>query len=797
LALARILPWGSGMKLRRSLTIPGLLLVALNSFACGGDDGSSGSSPATNGGSGGSAAAAGNGSGGKSATGNGVVGIRSFSSSDDVVEAGSEVTLSWQLDGEPDELLLDGKDVLGQSSLEVTPQRRQRFELVARYGAETFSVDVEIAARGIALLAGSERGAGNFDGDLDEARFRGPAAVTYDADGNLYVGDYSDCTVRKVDTEGNVTTIAGSPLACDGADGKGSDGHFRAVVDLAAAEDGTVYVADGYGKTIRRIAPDGMVTTLAGKDEQGDAVDGTGEQARFDFPASLELLPNGDLLVADSAAYAIRRVTPEGVVTTEYGVLGQQGSSDSPEQLLFKSPTAIVRNDAGNLYVADGCEIRKITPTGTVSHYVGNPLHECGHNYSSVTQTRLSYLYSIGVDGDGNVFFQDTASNQLLHVVDGYVEIFSGKESTYYDMPQDGTRSSAIVSMIWGMTTSPEGELVLAERYSDRVRKVDAQGNVRSFVGQATPVGDTDGPIGLSRLGLARDLLADANGNLLVVDAQQNSLRAIDANGTMTTVAGGNGVGWFDAAAPDALFDYPSGVVAGEDGNYFIVDASGVRELTSERMVETFAGTPGAEEPSDGEPGIGALGGGGKLVRAGDAYYLADSWGHSIRRIDADGSITTIAGAGFSDYLDGTGTDAAFYWPESIALLPDGDLVVADAGNYVLRRVTTDGKVTTLAGVAHEGGYADGPEGEGRLGYVSDLAVAPNGDVFMVDFSFHLIRKLSADGVLSTVAGTPGRSGIALGGLPGSLLAPQAIELSPDGDLFVGSGAAVLQITAP
>src|SRR5690606_300744 len=106
-------------------------------------------------------------------------------------------------------------------------------------------------------------------------RFESPAVLTYDAAGNLYVGDWWDCTIRKIDTEGNVTTLPGDPLACDGQDGQGKDAHFGGVAGLAAADDGTLYVADGRGMTIRKIDPEGNVTTLAGKFNEAGAVDGT------------------------------------------------------------------------------------------------------------------------------------------------------------------------------------------------------------------------------------------------------------------------------------------------------------------------------------------------------------------------------------------------------------------------------------------------------------------------------------------------------------------------------------------
>lgn len=719
-----------------------------------------------------------------------------FSASHLQVEYGERVRLSWTLPKAPDELLLDGVDVLGEDGADVLPERRQTFTLTVRFGSIVVNKHVTVAARGVALLGGSERGAGYRDGFANDARFQGVSDAAYDTSGNLYIADAGNCSIRKLGTDGQVATVAGTPLSCQARDGFGKEAGFRTPYHLAVADDGTIYVSDLQARAIRRVTPSGEVSTLAGALDQPGAVDGQGGAARFQSPSDMLLLPSGDLLVVDAGNYAIRRVTPEGVVTTAYGILGSSGSDDAPTPT-FSYPSSIARAADGTLYVADRCRVRRIALNGTVSNFAGTSI--CDPYYSGLAQSRFGYIYGIAVTETGDVYLGDSGTDQLIRISGETVTVVAGKAGMDGDLV-DGFGTQAKFGRIYGLTLAPDGNITLGDYFSGRVRGVSQDGLVSTLAGQITPYGSVDGPIGVSRFGQVQGLFVDADDSVVVADSSQNRIRRITPSGESTTLAGQGIAGTFDGPASDALFWWPSGVVGTDEGTYYVLDGAGLVRKLEAGTVTTFAGTVGLDGGVDGPPGVGALAGGGRGVVAGDGHlYVADSWGNAIRRILPNGTIELLAGSvdGGSGADDGKGPLARFNDPADIAVDDDGALLVLDAQNYTIRRVTLDGEVTTLAGVPGQMGPKDGPLGEGLLGYCQGIGRAPSGDLYIADTYSHTVRRLSKGGVLSTIAGRVGRPGISVGAFPGGLFEPRDVAVTSQGDLIVTTGAAVLQLTAP
>ncbi|HVU36637.1 MAG TPA: NHL repeat-containing protein, partial [Opitutaceae bacterium] len=200
---------------------------------------------------------------------------------------------------------------------------------------------------GLALTPGSDDGAGSL------ARFRAPSSLVIDSAGNLIVSDSGNNTLRKVTPDGAVTTIAGLAGAAGSADGPALQARFNSPWGLAIDKAGNLYVADSGNDAIRKITPGGVVTTLAGLAGVAGSTDGTGGAARFYGPAGVAVDPDGDILVADSGNLAIRRVTPSGVVTTVGGNFHIQSADGIGSDAQFWYPSAIVTDSVGNVYVAD------------------------------------------------------------------------------------------------------------------------------------------------------------------------------------------------------------------------------------------------------------------------------------------------------------------------------------------------------------------------------------------------------------------------------------------------------------
>ena len=230
----------------------------------------------------------------------------------------------------------------------------------------------------VSTYAGTAGVAGNVDGPALQARFGQPEGVATDAAGNVYVADAGNSSIRKIGTDGTVRTLAGSGQ-CGCVDGIGQAAQMCSPEGMAIDGAGTIFVADAGCSTIRKITPDGAVSTLAGNAGNKGRVDGLGAAARFDTPFAVALDRVGDIYVADTFNNLIRRVTPTGLVSTVAGSLGS-GARDGPGlQASFKLPTGIAADAFGNLYVADADNntIRKLSPvTGATGATVRAPSQE-------------------------------------------------------------------------------------------------------------------------------------------------------------------------------------------------------------------------------------------------------------------------------------------------------------------------------------------------------------------------------------------------------------------------------------
>src|ERR1035437_9029748 len=226
-------------------------------------------------------------------------------------------------------------------------------------------------------IAGTAGNSGGNNGTNSIAQFHWPEGITVDTNGNLYVVDNYENTIRKVAPVGTnwvVTTIAGTAGNNGSADGTNSAAQFYEPASIAMDSLGQLYVADGGNNTIRKVTPVGtnwVVSTIAGTAGSGGSADGTNGSARFNYPSGITVDTNGNLYVADSGNNTIRKLTPVGtnwVVTTIAGQVGNRGSSDGTNfAAQFYGPSSITMDGPGNLYVADSGynTIRKLTSAGT------------------------------------------------------------------------------------------------------------------------------------------------------------------------------------------------------------------------------------------------------------------------------------------------------------------------------------------------------------------------------------------------------------------------------------------------
>jgi sugar lactone lactonase YvrE len=237
----------------------------------------------------------------------------------------------------------------------------------------------------VTTLAGTASVTGSTDGAGAAASFDYPSGIATDGAGNVYVADYGNRTIRKITPAGVVTTLAGRAGARGSNDGVGAAARFDGPLAVATDGAGNLYVADLFS-TVRKITPDGMVTTFAGRRDVTGTIDGAGAAARFGFLRGIATDSAGNVYVTDHDNQTIRKITPAGVVTTLAGSAGVEGNANGPgAEARFSFPLGIAVDSAGNIYVAENFglpdnpglagklahTIRKITPAGIVSTVVG------------------------------------------------------------------------------------------------------------------------------------------------------------------------------------------------------------------------------------------------------------------------------------------------------------------------------------------------------------------------------------------------------------------------------------------
>jgi sugar lactone lactonase YvrE len=270
----------------------------------------------------------------------------------------------------------------------------------------------------VITFAGVAGGHGSTDGIGSEARFWAPFGIAADAAGNIYVADTANNTIRKMTQAGVVSTLAGLAGVAGSSDGFGSSARFRNPWGVAVDGMGNVFVADMSNDAIRKITPDGMVSTVAGQVGVSGNVDGAGAGAQFNHPFAVAVDSADNLYVSDSANNTIRKITPGGVVSTFAGLPGSTGSTDRVDNnARFSDPQGLAVDGAGNLYVADtgNHTIRKIAPRGKVTTLAGLA-GTSGTTDGNSKEARFNSSGGLAVDQSGNIYVADTSNHAVRKI---------------------------------------------------------------------------------------------------------------------------------------------------------------------------------------------------------------------------------------------------------------------------------------------------------------------------------------------------------------------------------------------
>ena len=509
------------------------------------------------------------------------------------------------------------------------------------------------------------------------------------------------------------TTYAG--VAQGATDGTGSAARFRIPSGTAVDSAGNVYVADTNNHTIRKITPAGVVTTLAGTPGVFGFNDGTGAAAQFDYPQDVAVDGSGNVFVADTGNDTIRKITPGGVVTTFAGTPTVVGSKDGTGTgALFNGPFSLVVDGSGNVFVADtgNFTIRKITPAGVVTTYAG-AVGILGSSNGTGTAANFGSPSGVAVDGSGNVFVADSTNNEIRKVAaGGVVTTLAGVATKNGSGHADGTGQTAQFNNPYGVACDSAGNVYVADTNNNTIRKVTSGGAVTTLAGTAPVIGSTDASGSAAEFFNPVGVAVDGSGNLFVADADNCTIRKVTSGGSVSTFAGIASPGSNDGTGTSARFWYPQSVSIDGSGNLFVADVnnSTIRKIAPGGVVSTLAGSAKSAASTDGTGSAARFSFPyGADVDSSGNIIVADTQNDTIRKVTPGGVVTTIAGQGGSPgSADGTGTAARFNYPYSTAVDAAGNTYIADTVNNTIRKMTAGGVVTTLAGQPQSPGSTNG-----------------------------------------------------------------------------------------
>lgn len=636
-----------------------------------------------------------------------------------------------------------------------------------------------------------------------------PLGVATDSAGNVFFTSLN--CVFKLDPNGTVTRVAGSSRPGYSGDGgpafnaelsTQSEGvtevEYSASGGLAIDRAGNIYIADSGNHRVRKVSPDGIIATVAGNGTAGYSGDGgpaTGAQLHTAVAVAVDT--EGNLYIAEDRNHRIRKVSSGGIITTVAGngTFGFSGDGGPATSARIGVPLGVAVDREGNVYIAatddffvdnDTGHIRKVSPAGIITT-VGGSVYG-GPGFVTVDSAGNLYFYERGirkvspdgiitvvpadgivaVDNAGNLYI---AGNQRIRKFSGGVITTLAGNGASGD---GGPAANAQLNLFpWGgVALDSEGSLYIASGGLG-VRKVSPDGTITTVPGTANS--NSDGyRIHGAEPNFPSTLAVDRTGDLYV--ANRNRVHKVSAGGIVTTFAGNGGEPGYSGdggPATGAQLYNTRGLALDSAGNLYIADTKRVRKVSPDGIITTAAGG-GNNDPGDGGPATRAqlnnawaidVDNAGNLYIA-DIEYNSSGGKYRVRKVSPDGIISTVAGDGTFGYSGdgGPATGAQLNGPVGLAVDSAGNLFIADTYNGRVRRVSPDGIITTVAGTGVAGYSGDGgPANSAQFGSLSGLAIDSAGNLYALDQRYNVVRllqpvrsSLAISGVTNAASNLPG-----------------------------------------
>jgi uncharacterized protein (TIGR03437 family) len=638
-------------------------------------------------------------------------------------------------------------------------------------------------------------------------------SVASDAAGNVYAVDPDNHIVVKVSPAGILTVVAGNGLSgVSGDGGPATSASLASPHGVAVDATGNVYIAD-LGR-IRKVSPGGIITTVAGNGQIGFSGDGgPATSASLYFPMGVAVDTAGNVYIADNANHRIRKVGPDGIISTvagdgykdERGLGRFSGDGGPATSASLAAPYGVAVDAAGNLYIADmlNGRVRKVSPDGIITTVAGGGPEGVLGDGGPATNASLS-AYGVAVDLAGNLYIPDRSSRIRKVSTSGIISTAAGRLSGFSG--DGGPATNAALNGPQGVAVDAAGNLYIADYFNYRIRKVNSSGIITTLAGNGSYrfAGD-GGPATTAPLYQPSAVALDAADNLYIAETLNNRVRKITPGGIISTAAG-NGLMQFSGdggPATAAALLWPEGVAVDAAGNVYVADRGPrrVRKIGSNGVITTVAGG-GSAKPGDGGPAtLASLSDlAGVAADAAGNLYIADKGDNRIRKVSPSGIITTVAGNGQRGFSGdgGLAASASLYYPMGVAVDTAGNLYIADKGNNRIRRVTSDGTITTVAGdggarFSGDGGQAANASLYSPVGIALDTA----GNLYIADGGNGRVRKIDPGGIITTVAGgllsSVGLSGVSA---TSTWVNPRDVGVDSRGNLYIADGNRIRKVLA-
>lgn len=617
------------------------------------------------------------------------------------------------------------------------------------------------------LLAGTNFATGHADGEALSSKFYGARGMAFDKDGNLYVADEFNNVIRKISTTGIVSTYAGTVSVGGYADGPATSAIFRNPRGVTVDKSGNVYVSDAANHRIRKIDTNGQVSTVAGSGS-GGLSDGVGTAAAFYTPSGIALDDEGNLYVTDAYLNnTIRKIDVNGKVSTVAGA-GSAGYINAVgRDAKFSTPIDVVVTKTGTILVCDkdnhsirsinqsGFSIYPTLPaglnmdsTGTISGTPTFPIKKTrftiiGKNASGSDTAYIDIEVLDRLQAPAISYAVSSQSYKINTAINPLTVTNSGgaiPEKMIYNVTTfagtgafgstNGNRLDATFGNPWDLVMDKRGNMFIADYGNRLIRKIDTAGVVTNF----------------ASVTYLTHIAIDGFNNLYVSDG--DVLRKISPQGDKSILAGSiYGSGYVDGAGTDAKFNFPRGLAVDDSGYVYVADYGNhrIRKISPAGEVTTLAGN-GNGNSTDGVGTNASFNGPrGLSIDADGNLYVSDLYSHLIRKVSPAGTVTTIAGSTIG-FKDGAALNAQFKAPNGLVFDKAGNLYITDENNNRVRMLNTLGNVTTIAGEGTRG-YGDGLGTAAKFYSANGEMINPlDGDLYVADGGANAIRKINLTG---------------------------------------------------